>query len=400
MRKLLALLALIGGRAMRQRDLRSLVIAVFLTELGVSVAFPLRILYAQAHHATPVQIGLMASMFFLSPILVQLPLGWLVDRWGRVPVLLLSTASHVAIGVAYIFLNTPVELIVLRFLEGATVAGVQPAMYAYVADVAPESQRAEAYGTLAAAISGGLLIGPLIGGVIGQDAGFAPAYVFSAAVETCAALLVLAFLREPAHHAEQHEQHTARSWRHLVSIPLLGVYTSFFCYQVVMGILSSLWTIWMRDLGASYTFIGVTFTMFALPQLLLGAFAGRTSDRVGRAPVLLWSGLLISVVYVAYGVITSLTLVLVLGIVEGIFLVFQQPAARGLLADASPAALRGRVQGMAGLAGSIGGAGSAFISLPLYHQERMAPFLLAGVVMAAGSVVSACGAVWLVRTRR
>lgn len=396
---LAAVLERIGGRGMRQRDLRSLVIAVFLTELGVSAAFPLRILYAQAHHATPVQIGLMASVFFLSPMLVQLPLGWLVDRWGRVPVLLLGTISHVAIGVAYIFFNTPAELIVLRFLEGGSVAAVQPAMYAYVADVTPATQRAEAYGTLSAALNGGLLIGPLIGGLIGQDAGFAPAYVLSAGIEGIAALLVLAFLREPAHHGEQHGQDGDGSWRQLCTIPLLGAYVAFFSYQIVMGILSSLWTIWTRDLGASYTYIGITFTVFALPQIFLGAMAGRASDRWGRAPVLLWAGLLISAVYASYGFVTSLMLVLILGIVEGIFLVFQQPAARGLLADASPAALRGRAQGMAGLAGSIGGAGAAFISLPLYHQDRTAPFVLAGVVMAAGSVVSALSAARLARSR-
>jgi MFS family permease len=400
MRLVAALLALIGGRAMRQRDLRTLVSAVFLTELGVSAAFPLRILYAQAHHATPVQLGLMGSAFFLAPLLVQLPLGWLVDRWGRVPVLVLGTATHAAIGIAYIFFNTPEELIALRFLEGGAVAAIQPATNAYVADVAPETQRAEAYGTLSAAMSGGLLIGPLIGGLIGQGAGFAPAYVFSAAIEALAVLLVLAFLREPAHHAEHHEQQSALSWRRVISVPLLGAYASFFCFQVVMGLLASLWTIWMRDLGASFTYIGITFTVFALPQLFLGAFAGRASDRFGRAPVLLWSGLLISLVYMSYGVVTSLALLLVLGIVEGIFLVFQLPAAQGLLADASPPALRGRIQGMAALAGSVGGAGSAFISLPLYHQHPMAPFFLAGAVMGAGSVMSAFGAVRLARQRR
>src|ERR1039457_6332672 len=93
----------IGGRALYQKDLRSLVLAVLLTEMGVSIAFPLRMLYAQAHHATPTELGLIASVFFLATIVVQVPLGWLVDRWGRVPVLLLGTAGHACVGAAYIF---------------------------------------------------------------------------------------------------------------------------------------------------------------------------------------------------------------------------------------------------------------------------------------------------------
>ena len=75
--------------------------------------------------------------------------------------------------------------------------------------------------------------------------------------------------------------------------------------------------------------------------------------------------------------------------------VFQQPAVRSLLAEASPDDLRGRVQGVAGLAGAIGGAGSAFWSLPLYHQNHAAPFVIAGMVMAVGSLISTVSAVSL-----
>jgi MFS family permease len=386
---------LIGGQALRQRDLRMLTIAVFLTEMGVSIAFPLRMLYAQAHHATPVQLGMIAAVFFISTIIVQVPMGWLVDRWGRVPVILLGTISHAAIGVAYIFFNSPAEMIVLRFLEGASMAAVQPATFAYAADVTPEDRRAEAYGLLAAAMSGGLLIGPMIGGIVSQGSGFGAAYVFSAGIETCAALLVLAYLHEPARHLPPARQESDSTWSRLITLPLIGAYASFFCYQMVMGIFSALWTIWTRDLGASYTYIGATYTVFALPQVFLGAIAGRVSDRWGQAPVLLSAGLLISLVYASYGFVTSLGLIIALGIIEGIFLVFQQPAARSLLAEASPDDLRGRVQGVAGLAGAIGGAGSAFWSLPLYHQNRAAPFVIAGMVMAVGSLISTVSAVSL-----
>ena len=82
------------------------------------VVFPLRLLYAQAHHATPAQIGMMASAFLLAPLVAQIPLGWGIDRWGRVPVLLVGLVSHALISLCYIFFNTPVELILLRLLEG------------------------------------------------------------------------------------------------------------------------------------------------------------------------------------------------------------------------------------------------------------------------------------------
>jgi MFS family permease len=301
------------------------------------------------------------------------------------------------IGVAYVLFSSPADLIALRLLEGASMAAIQPATFAYVADVTPENHRAEVFGLLTAAISGGLLIGPLLGGAVGQARGFVPAYISCTVIEAVAALLAMLYLREPARHEQQAERAALVAWRRLLTLPLVGAYAATLSFQVVMGIFSALWTIWLRDLGASYTYIGVTYTVFALPQLLLGAIAGRAADRIGRAPLLLWAGVLVSLVYAAYGYITNFWLVIALGIFEGVFLVFQQPSVRGLLADASPPDLRGTAQGVAGLTGAIGAATSAFASLPLYHANKSLPFVLAGAIMVAGSVVGAFAAMRMAR---
>lgn len=394
-----AVLRVLGGSAMRQPALRTLYLVVLLSELGVSAVFPLRLLYAQAHHATPAQLGLMAGGFFLAPMLVQVPIGWLIDRWGRVPVLNLGVGAHALLGVAYLLFSTPVDLIVLRFLEGVAVAAVIPSVNAYIADTTETAGRAEAFGVLSATINAGLFVGPLVGGIVGQRAGFVPAYLMSAAFDAMAALLVFMRVREPARHAGVRAPERG-SWREVLSLPLLGAYAAAFSGQIVFGTLSALWAIWVRDLGGSYTYIGLTFSVFALPQIALGAFSGRLADRWGRAPLLLGAGWAISAIYASYALVTNLGLILVLGVAEGIALVFLQPAQQSLLADASPSTARGRAQGLAGVAGGLGGSGAALLSLPLYHASRQAPFLLAAAVMACGSVVAAASAALLVRRGR
>src|SRR5579884_4041996 len=133
-----------GGYAFSRRDLQLLYAAVFLSFLGTSVSFPLRMLYAQKHGATPAELGLMASSFLIAPLIAQFPMGWLVDRWGRVPVLVFALVTHTIVSFLYIPLNTPVDLIVLRFVEGIIVSAFQPAINAYIADVTPEEHRPEA----------------------------------------------------------------------------------------------------------------------------------------------------------------------------------------------------------------------------------------------------------------
>ena len=390
----------VGGYALSRRELRLLYAAIFLSFLGASITFPLWMLYAQRHHASPAQLGLMAGAFLLAPLCAQLPMGWLVDRWGRVPVLLLGLIGHPMLSLLYIMFNAPAELIALRFLEGVTVSALQPAISAYIADVTPEEHRSEAFGALGATLNAGLFIGPLIGGVIGQYFGFTTAFVVTFAVEILAVPLVWGHVREPIAHRARGGVRRRTSWRDLISIPLASVYVTFLCIQVIIGTLSALWAIWIHDLGGSYTFIGITFTVFALPQILFGATAGRLADRRGRAHFLLISGLVAGAIYVSYGFVTSLVVILVLGVIEGLVIIFQQPLAQGLLADASPAEARGRAQGMAGAIGAIGGSAAAFLSPPLYHESRLLPFVLLGAITIAGSAVAAVGAVTFARQRQ
>jgi MFS family permease len=393
------LLTVLGGRTVTQHGLGLLYASVFLSFMGTSLAFPLRLLYAQVHHATPAQIGLMAAAFFLAPMLGQVPLGWLIDRWGRVPVMLSGMVAHVFLSLGYILFTTPWDLIGLRFAEGLTVAAIRPAIAAYIADVVAEDHRSEAYGALTAVYSGGFLIGPLVGGIIGQQLGFTAAYLGSVIVEIAAMALVWGRVHEPQTHGVRHTAAPV-PWRAFASVPLLGAYVALFTAQMVMGMMSSLWSIWTHDLGGSYVYIGATFSVFALPQILLGAAAGRLTDRWGRVPMLLIGGLLVSVVYASYGFMTNLLLIAAVGVVEGTLITCQGPAAQSLLAAASPAQARGRAQGVAGVAGALGGAIAAFASLPLYHDERALPFVLAGVAMASGSVIAAGSARHLVHRQR
>jgi len=104
--------------------------------------------------------GLM--QFFFSPIV-----GMLSDRFGRRPVLLMSIFG---LGVDYVFMAlapTLRWLFVGRVINGITAASFSTAN-AYVADVTAPQERAKAFGMLGAAFGIGFLVGPAIGGALGN----------------------------------------------------------------------------------------------------------------------------------------------------------------------------------------------------------------------------------------
>lgn len=104
--------------------------------------------------------GLM--QFFISPVL-----GMMSDRFGRRPVILTSIFG---LGVDFLFMAfapTLMWLFVGRVLNGVTAASFSTAS-AYVADVTPPEKRAQAFGLMGSAFGLGFVVGPALGGWLGE----------------------------------------------------------------------------------------------------------------------------------------------------------------------------------------------------------------------------------------
>ena len=100
--------------------------------------------------------------FFSAPIQ-----GALSDRFGRRPVILLSCFG---LGVDFIFMALAPNLVWLfvgRIISAVTSASFTTAN-AYIADVTPPDQRAKAFGMIGAAFGVGFILGPMIGGLLGD----------------------------------------------------------------------------------------------------------------------------------------------------------------------------------------------------------------------------------------
>ncbi|HXP66695.1 MAG TPA: TCR/Tet family MFS transporter, partial [Steroidobacteraceae bacterium] len=127
--------------------------------------------------------------FFCAPAI-----GSLSDRFGRRPVLIGSLAM---LGVDYLITAvapTIFWLFVGRFLSGIAGAAY-PTANAYIADVSPPEKRAANFGLVGAAFGIGFVIGPAIGGLLGQYGSRVPFYV-SAAIAFCNAIYGLLVLKE------------------------------------------------------------------------------------------------------------------------------------------------------------------------------------------------------------
>jgi DHA1 family tetracycline resistance protein-like MFS transporter len=112
-------------------------------------------------------VGLFAAVFALLQFIASPFLGSLSDRYGRRAVILISALGQGANFVLLALAPSLAWLLVARIISGIT-AGSLPAVNAYIADVVPAGRRAASYGWVSAATSTGFLLGPALGGVLGE----------------------------------------------------------------------------------------------------------------------------------------------------------------------------------------------------------------------------------------
>lgn len=378
---------------LRNRTLLAVSFAVSAAFIGIGMVLPVRILYAQSRGASLAIIGAMASSFLLSNFIFQYPTGWLADLWGRKRMIVVGLVCQAILSIVYIFVTDPVLFVVLRFGEGIVAASVLPSARAIVAQSVPTERQGEAYGIFGAFMNAGFLLGPAIGGLVASY-GYASAFVGSCVFRLAALAVVLLFVQAGGRTSIEDRQR-ARSvpWRALLTLPLLGVYVLTFGDNLYFGFELTLMPLWMRHhLGASVTFIGLTYAVWALPNIVGSPIGGRIADRVRRSSMIILFGLAQVPIYTAYGLANSILPVMVVSALHGAVYSLMQPAVDAHLAASSPVAARARAQGMY----SAIGLSSAFIASnalpPLYGLNfRLPLFIMAGgfglCVLVGGTLV-------------
>lgn len=130
---------------------------------------------ARAGLLNGVFVALWAGMQFLaSPVI-----GSLSDQYGRRPVILISCAGLAADYVLMALAPNLWWLAVGRLIAGVTSSSFTT-IYAYMADITEPEKRARAYGLIGAAFSGGFVLGPVLGGFLGEFGPRVPFWVAGA----------------------------------------------------------------------------------------------------------------------------------------------------------------------------------------------------------------------------
>lgn len=138
----------------------------FLICLGMSLIYPVEPFIKNEYHFSAFDMGVMSSLFAFVQFVASPIVGRVSDKIGRKPMLvwgllIFALAEFVFAAAQHLWLFD-----LSRAVDGLSAAMFVPTSMALAADITSESQRAKVIGWLSAAFSGGLILGPGLGGML------------------------------------------------------------------------------------------------------------------------------------------------------------------------------------------------------------------------------------------
>ena len=171
--------------------------AIGLDAVGIGLIFPIlpRLLEEVTHsqNIAPT-LGIMTALYAVMQFIFAPVLGVLSDNLGRRPVLLISLAGAAINYVIMAFAPQLWMLVLGRAIAGLTSANISVAT-AYITDISSEDTRARRFGLCNAMFGIGFIIGPVLGGLLG-DTWLRLPFIAAAVLNACNLLLAFFVLPE------------------------------------------------------------------------------------------------------------------------------------------------------------------------------------------------------------
>ena len=275
--------------------------AIGLDAVGIGLIFPIlpRLLEEVTHmQDIAPYVGIMTALYAVMQFVFAPVLGALSDNLGRRPVLLISLAGAAINYVVLAFAPQLWMLLVGRAIAGLTSANVSVAT-AYITDISAEDTRARRFGLLNAMFGMGFIIGPVLGGLLG-DYWIRLPFIAAAVLNGCNFLLALFVLPESRAPSRQRIDLAAfnplRPLRWVFSMKgLLPIVAVYFILSAAGESYGTCWALWGFDafrwnglwIGLSLGAFGVcqTLVQALLPGPATKLFGDRRAVLVGIACV-------------------------------------------------------------------------------------------------------------------
>ena len=311
--------------------------------------------------------------------------GNLSDKFGRRPIILLSLFGFTLDYILLALAPTITWLFIGRIIAGITGASITTAS-AYIADISTPENRAKNFGMIGAAFGLGFIIGPVIGGLLGQYGARVPFY---ATAILCFLNFLYGYFILPESLSKENRRsfdikraNPIGSFLHLKKYPkLIGLVISMFILYVASHAIQSNWSYFtMYQFNWDEKMVGISLGVIGLlVALVQGVLIRYLNPKLGNEKSIYIGFFLYSLGMLLFAFATESWMMFAflipycLGGIAG-------PALQAVISNQVPSSEQGEIQGTLSSLMSA----SAIVGPPLmtgifyYFTHNDAPFQFAG----------------------
>lgn len=392
------------------RRLVVILLVVFVQLVGASMVLPILPIYATRRFGMDYEtVTLLNAVFFAAQFAAGPFIGRLSDRYGRIPVLIVSQIGTVFSFIMLGLAQSTATLFIARTLDGITGGNIIVAQ-AYVTDISTKENRTQALGYIFAAFGVGFIIGPAIGGVMAGAFSYETPYFFAAAAASVVVLLTWRVLDETVTPEQKEINRTRKSgslspMTVLRNGPLVTILLVAFGAQFAFAMLQSTYSLY----GEAVLFadrpdlveigVGLLLAVIGVGQVITQLILVKRLVRSFGEGALLVIGSLVRALSMT--IIVLLTSVFSAGVALFLFAIgtgLQMPALQALVTNTVPDDQRGGVLGLYQSSISLSIIVGSAVAGSLFAITPQTPYVLGAVLFLIMAIPSYFLMRWARRT--
>ncbi|WP_342304673.1 MFS transporter [Methanolobus sp. ZRKC5] len=169
-------------------------IAMFMMMAGIMIIFAFLPEYETRLNTGPISLSIAVSAYVIVRVIFQTPMGFISDRIGRKRIIALGLLLNIPIVIGLGHVDNVTQLIVLRAVQGISMAAVETPVMALAVELAGVSVSSKV-SSITASQAAGMALGPIMGGLLAGYISFELPFYICAAMLLFSLLLVLVALK-------------------------------------------------------------------------------------------------------------------------------------------------------------------------------------------------------------
>ncbi len=366
---------------------KPLLVSSTLTQATIYVLRPMITYRAIELDANAAQVGLIAALYALFPVILALQFGSWVGKLGEAKFIIYGTVAMMATSVALVFANSLVTLGIATAAAGLAHLACMVGGQSMVALRAPRESYDKYFGFYTFSASVGHLLGPVIASIVAGSDGTLPkstsnAFLLATVLTIIALFPVIRWRNErPTVVGKQNSEGTFKAAINLAKRP--GIMAAIYISLAISSVADVL-VVFLPLFGTENNFspyaIGAILAIRAGTTMLSRLFLGRLSQRFSTFQLLWWSTIISLICCVAMAFAHTPVTLGAIVFIAGFSLGVGQPLTMSLVSQKTESseralAVSARLMGnrfgqflvpaAAGTIAAASGAGAVFIALAI-----------------------------------